>query len=294
MKDLGAVKEFLGIEIKRNRAARTLEITQSSYISKVLERVEMRSSKTASTPMALDFAKSSASSKSQPLPPNVPYRSAIGSLMYLMICTRPDISFAVYRLSQHKENPTYLHWNAVKRLLRYINGTRNVGLKYFPEDNIRLVGFADSDWAGFTDSRKSTEGYVFSLCGGAVSWKSKKETVVALSTCEAEYISICSATKEAVWLSRIVNDILGVKNTTPVPLHIENDGSIDLAKNETISQRTNHIDIRYHFIREALSDGRVSLHHAGSSDQAADPLTKSLAHPAHKKLCKTMGLTFHA
>ena len=130
MKDLGAVREFLGIEIKRDRTNYILQLTQSTYIAKVLERFEMAKSKPVSTPMTPDFQKSLMSSKSQALSPSVPYRSAIGSLMYLMICTRPDIAYAVGKLSQNCESPTNMHWNAVKCILRYINGTRTVGLRY--------------------------------------------------------------------------------------------------------------------------------------------------------------------
>ena len=142
-------------------------------------------------------------------------------------------------------------------------------------------------------SRKSTEGNILTLCNGAISWKSKKQTVTALSTCEAEYISICSATKEAIWLTQVISSLVDDSNKQPIMINIDNDGSIDLAKKVSVSQRTKHIDIRYHFIRDALADKKVILQHIPTSDQLADSLTKSMPYPSHKRHCLMMNLTFN-
>jgi len=235
MKDLGDASEFLGIEIMRDRNLCQIEIKQSAYMAKILERFSMSNCKPMSTPMITDSAKI-LESESNLLSPKTPYRSAIGSLLYLMICT-------------------------------------------------------SSDWGGCLSTRKSTEGVLFTLGGTAVSWKSKRQSVVALSTCEAEYIASCSAAKEAIYLGRLLFDMLGATSTPPVPIHVDNDGAIDLTKKEAVSQRTKHIDIRYHYIRKALRGKHISLHHIDTKEQLADLLTKSLGPIIHRTLSSNMGVS---
>ena len=293
MKDLGGVQEFLGIEVTRNRGNRTLRLSQSSYIAKILERFQMSDSSPTATPMAQQSSKPP-SDDSKPLSDDVPYRSAIGSLMYLMICTRPDLGFAVGRLSQYCEHPLKMHWNAVKRIYRYIKGTQDMGIVYdaksTPSSETSVIGYCDSDWAGCSDSRKSTEAYVFLLTGGAISWRSKKQSIVALSSCEAEYISACTAAKEAIWLSNVLQNLLGTKSPSPITVLMDNQGSIKSAQNTSINARNKHIDIRHHFVREAVAKKEVALAYCPTTDQVADILTKPLLRVLFQKFRSLMGI----
>ncbi len=274
MKDLGAARKMLGIEIRRDRSSRRLFISQSDYTEQILSRFGMLNSKLISTPMDRSYEEL-ANQESDPAE-NVPYRQAIGSLMYLMIASRPDIAFAVGKLSQHSQSPSISHWVALKRVLRYVNGTRNFGILYSKRTDLTVNGFSDADWAGCHKSRKSTSGFVFLISGGAVCWRSKKQTCVATSTCEAEYIAMCMATKESIWLSRLLTDLANFDETYPISLGVDNDGAIDTAKNASINQRNKHIDLQYHFVRDAHQQKHIFLKYVQSSDQIADSLTKPL------------------
>ena len=289
MKDLGPAKVMLGIEISRDRKNRKLFISQQQYIDEILKRFNMNESRTVTTPME----KSSLSEldiKDERAPENTPYRQAIGSLIYLVSGTRPDLAFCVRRLSQYLENPQKNHWTAVKRVLRYLKGTSRHGILYDGRLGTTLRGYADSDYAGCTKSRKSTSGYVFLIAGGAISWKSKKQSIVATSSCETEYVSSCMASKEAVWLARLCAALDPSHIKQPVEIKVDNNGAKDLAHNATINERTKHIDVQYHFVRQCIQDKSIILSRCDTSDQVADPLTKPLDRIAHSKHCSLQGL----
>lgn len=289
MKDLGPVSEFLGIEVIRDRATHSLKIFQSSYTSKILERFNMLGATSAATPMATQGKPDLTTESQTTLSPDIPYRSAIGSLMYLMVCTRPDISFALGRLAQFAENPLQCHWIAVKRIFRYLKGTTSLGITYERVSGLELTGYCDSDWAGCRDSRKSTEGYAFLFANAAISWRSKKQSIIALSSCEAEYISCTSASKEAIWISNILSSLNQVP-PSPVPLYIDNQGCIESSKNVSINARNKHIDIRHHFIRDAVASKRIAPQHCPTADQTADIFTKALARVLFTRFCSKLGL----
>lgn len=275
MKDMGAAKLMLGIEITRDRSNRKIHISQKEYSQQILERFGMEESNPAYTPMERSKNRTLDESLGKPAL-DVPYRQAIGSLIYLVTGTRPDIAYAVSYLSRYLENPLLSHWNAVKRVLRYISGTREHGILYGDSKSVNVKGYSDSDYAGCTEERKSTGGYIFLLGKGAICWKSKKQSVTATSTCEAEYMACCLATKEAIWLSRLLADILQKESPDPISIGIDNNGSIDIAKNTSINEKSKHIDVQYHFVRECVQHGKVSLIRCPTSDQLADPLTKPL------------------
>ena len=289
MKDLGPVSEFLGIQFYRDRSKRELRISQSEYAATILDKFSMSQCSPIKTPMEVIGKPDSTPEANSPLPPDIPYRSAIGSLMYLMVCTRPDIAFAVSRLSQYCENPLLCHWKAVKRLFRYIKGTQDYDLTFSHQSALHIVGFADSDWAGCRETRKSTEGYAFLLGGGAISWRSKKQSVVALSSCEAEYVSCTSAAKEAIWLSNILAFVLD-RPRTPITIKVDNQGSIGSANSGAITSRNKHIDIRYHFIRDVIIQKLIALMHIPTSDQTADIFTKALAFVLFERFRTSLGL----
>ena len=286
MKDLGKLDVMLGIHVERCRRKKLLFISQPDYAQTILHRFDMQDSNPMSTPMVSFKTSTNTSNDSI----EIPYRQAIGSLMYLMVGTRPDIAFAICRLAQFSENPTKEHWTAVKRVFRYIKGTHDYGILYDGNLDLDIHGYSDSDHAGCTETRKSTSGYVFLACGGAVSWRSKKQTSVATSSCEAEYIASCLASKEAIWLTRLQSDLIERPVDNPLPISIDNEGTIDLASNSIINDRSKHIDIQYHFIRECINQKKISLYSCSSKENSADPLTKPLDRVKHSYLTEKQGV----
>jgi hypothetical protein len=274
MKYMGEARKCLGLEIFRSRTAGILTVSQPEYANMVLARYDMAEAYGAKTPMecGIDLNDSSELAK------DVPYREAIGSLMYLMVGTRPDIAFAVSQLSKYVESPTLLQWNAVKRVMRYIKKTLNHGLSYTSSSNFEIEGYCDSDWAGERLTRKLTPGHIFCLAGAAISWCSKRQSIVALSSTEAEYVGLCSASKEAVWLRRIMRHIgigygMGMK---PIKIYADNQGSIKIA-NSCTTKRSKHIDLQFHFTRSVIESGEIALEYCPTSMMMADMLTKALA-----------------
>ena len=291
MKDLGEAKVCLGLEISRDREQKKLWLGQTEYANAVLDRFGMHDCKPISTPM--DPNASYVDNKDGSiLVTTAPYRQAIGSLMYLMVGTRPDLAFSDVKLAQFSASPTDEHWTAVKRVLRYVAGSLNLRIEYNGNSaNKEVVGYSDSDWAGDKSDRKSTNGYVFTMCGGAVSWCSRKQTIVAASTCEAEYIGMTMASKEAMWLRRLVSDIRG-KSVLENPLSLlsDNAGAIALTKNEVVNRRNKHIDLAYHFVRDAVRRGIVNITYLPTTEMTADILTKPLGRILLEKFVEHMGL----
>ena len=182
----------------------------------------------------------------------VPYASAVGSLMYAMLCTRPDICFAVGVASRYQSNPGLDHWVAVKTILKYLRRTRNYMLVYSGQDLIPL-GYTDSDFQTDKDSRKSTSGSVFTLGGGAIVWRSVKQSCIADSTMEAEYVAACEAAKEAVWLRKFLSDLEVVPDMDkPITLYCDNSGAVANSKEPRSHKRGKHIERKYHLIREIM------------------------------------------
>jgi len=220
----------------------------------------------------------------------IPYRELVGALTYLSVTTRPDISFAVSELGQFNNCYNNSHWTAAKRVLRYLKGTKDLGLIYEPGLK-PLIGFVDSDWGSCTIDRRSHTGYTFLLGGGPISWDSRKQKTVALSSTEAEYMALTDATKEAIFLSRFLAS-LNLKDLASVKLYSDNMGALKLAKNPVFHARSKHIDIRVHFIREILKNGDIEVNHISTDDMAADILTKKLARPKHEACVKMLGLKY--
>jgi hypothetical protein len=216
-------------------------------------------------------------------------QSAVGSLMYAMTCTRADIAFAVSTVSRFCSNYGTAHWVAVKRIMRYLKGTAHYRLQLGGGAQVLLSGYCDADWAGDLDERKSTTGYAFYIGDGLVSWNSKRQTTVALSTAEAEYMAATQATKEALWLKQLLNEI-GLTQSQPVLIRSDNQGCIALTKNPAYHSRTKHIDIRHHFIRDSVEVGDIELQYCATNDMVADVLTKALARDKHDQHTDTLGV----
>ncbi|KAM3254169.1 hypothetical protein ACQJBY_047973 [Aegilops geniculata] len=217
------------------------------------------------------------------------YRSIVGSLRYL-VHSRPDISYAVGFVSRFMEAPTTGHWAAVKQLLRYVAGTLNFGCRYKKgEAEPRLIGYSDADFAGDVDDRKRTSGTVFVFGGSVISRQSQKQKVVALSSCEAEYMAATAAACTGVWLRRMLGDLLGDPGGA-TPLLIDNKSAIQLCKNPVFHDRTKHIETRFHFIRECVQDGRIAVDHVHTDEQLADILTKALPRVKFQELREKLGM----
>jgi hypothetical protein len=203
--------------------------------------------------------------------------------MYLMVCTRPDIAQAVGEVSRFLENPGKDHWNAVKRILRYVHGTQNCGLVLTGNGKLQVSGYADADYAGCIDTRRSTSGCAILLGNNCISWRSKRQPSVALSTCEAEYMALCESVKEVIWLRMLLEE-LGLSQVNPSKILEDNQGCIKLAENPVVHGRSKHIDVRYHFIRERVRKVRdVVLEYCSTNDMVADIFTKPLD---REKFCK--------
>ncbi|MCO5556884.1 hypothetical protein L7F22_010438 [Adiantum nelumboides] len=282
MKDLGAAEHVLGVRIRRQRDQRILYLSQEKYIEKVLDRFNIADAKPLGVPLQpyVKISKEDCPNSKDATNDmeSVPYASACGSLMYAMVATRPDIAHAVGVVSRFMANPGRLHWDAMKSIMRYLKGTKNKCLCY-GKGPLELKGFCDSDMVGDVDTRKSTSGYVFTLARGAVSWCSRLQKIVALSTTEAEYISATEASKEAIWLARLCSEF-GLPDKAPM-LGCDSQSTICLAKNAMFHSRTKHIDVRYHFIREVLEDGLITLVKVHTSQNPIDALTKCLLKAQH-------------
>jgi hypothetical protein len=234
VKDLGELRDIVGMEWRRNQEKKKSTLHQSKYTEMILKKFNMWESKAASTPVIKLEKEEEISPK---LSSNAEYMQAVGSLIYLATCTRPDIQLAVSLVSRTMKEPTEKNWIAVKRIFRYLNGTRNYGITYNGSDKVQVIGYADADWAGDHKDRKSTSGYVFTIANGAVSWASKKQNTVALSTVEAEYISGSLATQEAIWISKLLTEV-GLKINVP-KIFQDNQGCIGFSKNPVGHARTN-------------------------------------------------------
>ena len=204
----------------------------------------------------------------------MPYSSAVGSFMYAMICTRLDIAHAVGVVSRYMSNLGKKRWEAVKGVMRYLNGTKELCI-CFGKKEACVLGYTDADYAGDMDKRRSTSGYVFNFTGGAVSWRSRLQNCTSMSTTEAEYIAASEACKEAIWLARLVGD-LGISVEVPT-LHCDSQSAIMLAKNPVFHAKTKHIAVKYHFIQDVLEDKLMELVKVHTDDNPADLLTKGLA-----------------
>ena len=219
-----------------------------------------------------------------------PYASAVGSLMYAMLCTRPDICYAVGVVSRYQSNPGPAHWIAVKHILKYLRRTKDYMLVYSGSD-LNLLGYTDSDFQADKDSRKSTSGSVFTLNGGAVVWRSIKQSSIADSTMEAEYIAASEAAKEAVWLKNFLTDLGIVPNMDkPVTLYCDNSGAVANSKEPRSHKRGKHIERKYHLIREIVNRGDVVVKKIPTLDNLADPFTKTLTEKLFFKHLEGMGL----
>ena len=285
MKDLGQVDTILGIKVKQNSGG--YELCQSHYAEKVLDKFKYLKFKEVNTPFdpSLKLEKNSGRAVAQ-----LEYASAIGCLMYLMQCTRPDVAFAVSKLSRFTSNPSVEHWKAIGRIFGYLMKTKNLGLHYSRFPGI-LEGYTDASWISSVGDNKSTTGWVFTLAGGAISWKSKKQTCITHSTMESEFVALASAGQEAEWLRDLLLEIpLASKNVSKVSIHCDSQATLARAYSEVYNGKSRHISLRHEYVRKLIKDGIISLTFVRSSYNLADPFTKPLTRDLVKKSSRGMGL----
>lgn len=300
MEDLGIAHCIVGIQICRISQF-SYCISQPAMIDAILAHFGMTHCRSATNPFPanLKLTRASDSEAAKFLATGLPYCRAVGSLIYLAICTRPDISFAVRVLSQHLKRPSQQHWDGFVHLLRYLKGTRHLAIHYCNHitDNTLSgnqswdfpYGHVDADWAGDKSTQWSITGYLFKLFGGAISWRSKLQPTVALSSTEAEYRSTTEAGQEFAWLKQLVS-AFNYPCPRPTPIHCDNLGAIQLTSKTIFHARTKHIEIQYHFIRELVKKGIVSLVHCASQEMMADLLTKPLGKGLFQKMRDLIGM----
>ena len=286
MKDLGELQYFLGMRVMRNRENRMLGIDQSTYIGSILARFKLEGCKGALMPMT-QGVKLEKLGLDDVREDQVIYQREIGSLMYAMLATRPDIAFAVSQLSQFSSNPSNQHQRAAIHAFQYLQATKDYGITYCDAELI-LKGYSDADH-GATDDRRSMSAYIFMLNGGAVSWMSKKQPTVALSSTEAEYIALTQAVKESIWIQRLLGE-LGRQVKDINVIHEDNQGAIALANNPEFHACMKHIDIQYHFVHENVQSSQIDLKYCPTKDMVADQLTKPLCAVRHRYLVTKMGV----
>lgn len=288
MTDLGKMRYFLGLEVLQRPDG--VFISQRKYALEVLRKFEMDESNCVQNPIVPGFKL--AKDEGGDYVNKTFYKQLVGSLMYVT-ATRPDLMFVVSLLSRYMENPTKLHLQAAKRVLRYLQGTTDFGIFYKKGGDDELVAYSDSDYAGDLDDRKSTSGYVFLFSSGAISWSSKKQPIVSLSTTEAEFIAAASCACQAVWLQRVL-DMLSLNRSKSITIHCDNSSAIKLSKNPVMHGRTKHIDVRFHFLRNLTKDGTVELEYCSSEEQLADLMTKPLKLDSFCKLRQSLGVCSEA
>ena len=283
LKDLGDIDEFLGIKITRNRQARSISLDQSHYIEKILAKYGYKDNgkKTPSTGCPIPIG-----AKIEPLegtadPKAVKdYQQAIGTLMYLPTKTRPDLAFPVGQLARYMANPGPSHSRILDKVWKYLGNMANLGLAYYHSDSTNIIGYVDSDWGGDIGTRRSTTGYIFTFLGSPISWSSKLQKTVALSSCEAEYMAIRDAIKEQQYIRGLLSEIapiLGDLAIECLDIYTDSNSAIELAKNPVYHARTKHVDIQYHFVRECIQKGVSQLKWTSTSTQLADGLTKAVS-----------------
>ncbi|TPX55991.1 DNA-directed DNA polymerase, partial [Powellomyces hirtus] len=288
MEERKEISFLLGLQITRDRSMRRITVGQQKYIKDMIDKFNLNGMRPHHIPMdpnlhlnANDGAEALDASEIKE------YQSIIGTLMYLMLGTRPDLAYSVSRLSQFLATPTAAHMMAAKKVCAYANTTSDLSLAF--KDGGDIIGYSDADYARCTDTRRSTSGYVFMLNGAAISWKSQRQKSTALSTAEAEYIALAECAKEALWIQGLLSELSATEQTA-VLIYEDNQAAIKLAANPTHHQRTKHIDVRYHFLRDLVSNERIHLQYIESKLMLADTLTKPLPCPLLDDLQHSTGL----
>lgn len=287
VRDLGQVTYVLGMQIVRNLPAHSIHVSQPRLISELVTRYSMDGAKPRSVPMSPATKLIKTVTGAELNTAQFPYSELVGSLLYIAVSTRLDIAFAVGSLARYMANPSVQHWQAACDVLRYLAHTSLAGITYCGTDST-VRGFSDADFAGDISTRRSTTGYVFTCNSGSVSWSSRLQPTIAVSTTEAEYMAASSATKEALWLRTLLSD-LGLQSET-ISIADDSQGAIKLLKHPIASQRSKHIDVLHHFVRERVALRQVSFSYVPTEAMLADVLTKPLPPALFSKHAASLGI----
>lgn len=294
MKDMGEESFILGIKITRDRLHKTIQLSQEAYLDGVLKKYKMEHCGLVDTPICrgtkLSKKMAPANEKERIEMNSKPYAQVVGSLMYAMLCTRPDLSFIVGLVSRFQSNPGIAHWIAVKRILRYIQKTNGYKLTYHT-DSLHVQGYSDAYFSGDVDGLKSTGGYVFTPSGAAISWSSKKQSCVAKSTMEAEFIACNRAASEAVWVKGFLVNLKLIPDK-PINIFCDNQAALCTIANGELSgdPAKKHIERQYCYVIDIVKKKKITVSYLGTKDMIVDPLTKSIATEDFKRHVISMGL----
>lgn len=290
--DLGEISYYLGIQVNRDRAKKSLSMSQQKFIEEILQKFGKNSLKPVKTPaeQGIRFEKNTDTATEEDIKV---FQQQIGSLMYLMTSTRPDLCFSVGQCARFMSNPAPEHFKALDRIWQYLNYSKEFTMEYHPQE-LDLQGYIDADWGGDFSSRKSTTGYVFLFGNSAISWSSKLQKTVALSSCEAEYMALKEGIKEQIWLQSLYQQLGIPYRNDQTTLYTDSQSAIALAKNPEHHARTKHIDIQYHFVRQNVQDTTVKLTYIPTTDQPADGLTKALDSTKFARFIRYLGLVTSA
>lgn len=271
----------------------TIRLTQRPYWEHVLNRFSLNNITPRNTPLpagtVLDSTMSPKTESEKKEMEDKPYRAVLGSVMWGQLSTRPDLSFTVSILARFQANPGMEHWKALMHAIGYIKNTMDYGLTYYRDSDLSPTAFVDADYGGCKDTRRSTSGYVFLMAGGPVSWSSKRQATVALSTVEAEYVAMSRCAQQMVWMHSWLDEV-EIKYTLPGLIKGDNSGAIALTKNTKDHGKIKHIDIRHHYIRELLKKGNIILEQVSTTENLADIFTKPLPRDNHHRILEALNI----
>lgn len=287
---MGEPSVILGIRITRNKKEGTITLDQEEYIQEILNKYNMEDSNGIKSPMEIGLKLDKNNDK---IDDNLPYQSLVGALMYLVQGTRPDIAYPVHYLSKFNKYYGLTHWKHLKRVLKYLKETKNLHLTYErdTENYKQLTGYGDASWNPKCDG-KSVSGYLYLLNGGPISWNSKNQDIIALSTCEAEYVALCEAIKEGKWIQNLLTELNLTKedDLRNIKIYCDNQPAISIIKEGNNCKRSKHINLKYLFVRKEIEDGNFDIENVSTKEMLADGLTKSLSGEKLQKLNSKMGL----
>ncbi|CAI7899323.1 unnamed protein product [Closterium sp. NIES-53] len=288
--DLGELRSYLGLQITRDRARRTITLTQSHMVHQVLQRFGFQFSSPQPTPLSTGHSLSAPPSD-ESVEPSGPYPELVGCLMCLMTCTRPDLAYPLSLLAHYVAPGRHLkeHWDAAKRVLRYLCSTSGMGLVLGGQGSVVLIGHSDASWADDQATRRSSQGYTFSLGSGSVSWRSTRSSSVLSSSCEAEIYAGAMAAQELRWLTYLLTN-LGERPRSPPVMYVDNKAMFALCHEQRLQHRTKHIALRYFLPRELQQRRQLRLSYVASRANTADVFTKAIGSGDHQRFCTALGL----
>ena len=293
IRDVGETEYFLGMRVQQDLNLGTVRLTQRPYWEHVLNRFSLTHITPRNTPLpvgiVLDNSMSPKTESEKRAMLDKPYRPVLGSVMWGQLATRLDLAFSVSLLARFQADPGIDHWSALLHVMGYIKNTIDYGLTYYRDSELSPTAFVDADYGGCKDTRRSTSGYVFTMAGGAVTWSSKRQATVALSTVEAEYVAMSRCAQQMVWMQSWLSEA-EIDYTLPGLIKGDNRGAIALTKNTKDHGKVKHIDIRHHYIRDLLKSGAITLEQVSSADNLADIFTKPLPRDHHHRLLEALNI----